>query len=186
MEENVSNQANELLDTQISVAAQELQRCISHIHQSDNNSFRLVFILLLSFIPFFVLENSKIDAIIILLQASSSTIHTVFLFAFFLGISGLLVGFVSTVFALLPHYSYRVERDSVFYFRTTAFKTSDEYAQDFRALQKEELLDDLLLQIHQYSIIANKKYRSYEWGLKCSTVCFILLVALFISAPYIL
>lgn len=167
---------SDFIDIQISVATQELQRCLTHIHQCDNNAFRLLISIALLPALCFVLDGyTKITAVVFLFNAASSPLYTVCLFTFFAAVAGLLVSFISVVFSLLPHYSYKLDRDSVFYFRMTCFKTRDEYCNDFRNLDKDDILDDLLAQIHQYSIIANRKYRCYEWGLKCTTVCFILL-----------
>lgn len=59
------------------------------------------------------------------------------------------------------------------------------YTQRFYAMSKEELLNELIEQIYINAEIATTKYKTYNEGLKCTVVGFILFVLILLSGIYI-
>lgn len=59
------------------------------------------------------------------------------------------------------------------------------YQEKFYAMNKEDYLNDLIEQIYINANIASIKYETYNWGLKCTIIGFILFVTLLLIGIYI-
>ena len=193
-EENVMKEATlnkEDLEYKIEIATQTLERNISFVANCDNKTS----IALAAFGVFLaiILTNEGINKIFYIIKTciQIKTFCSIFyLICFAVVIFIMLWGMFNLGSVLIAKTSEqsigRKDENSRIFFAGIR-KSGDHkiYNQRFCTMSKEELLNDLIEQIYINADIASIKYVTYNLGLKCASIGFIMFVALLLVGIYI-
>ena len=119
----------------------------------------------------------------------SDVLYLIFAFASFSCLVFGLYMLISVLFASLSSEKYKqakLETDSRIFFGSIGSTTTyREYWEKFTGMSTEEYMNDLLSQIYINSLIANKKYKNYNKGLKYAIIGFVCFIVMFIIGIFV-
>lgn len=174
----------EVLEYKIEIAAQTLERNIGFITNCDNKTSIVLaaFGVLLAII----LTNEGLNKMFNIVKTciSTKTFCSILYLLCFLGATFLMViGMFNLGRVLVAKTSEEAigrkdENSCIFFSGIRKNGNYNTYYQKFNAMSKEDILNDLLEQVYINADIASIKYATYNRGLRCTIVGFILFVAL--------
>ena len=182
---------NEDLDYKIEIATQTLERNIGFVANCDNKTS--IALAAFGVLLAIILTNEGINKIFDIIKTciQIKTFCSMFYLACFAGaIFVMLWGMFNLGSVLVAKTSEeaigRKEENSRIFFagirKSGNYKT---YNRRFCAMSKEDLLNDLIEQIYINADIASIKYTRYNLGLRCTSMGFIMFVALLLVGTYI-
>ena len=179
------------LEYKIEIATQTLDRNIGFVTNCDNKTSIVLaaFGVLLAII----LTNEGLNEIFTIVKAciaSKTFCSILYLLCFAGAIFSMVLGMFNLGSVLVAKTSEEAigrkdENSRIFFAGIRKNGDYNTYHQKFCAMNKEDLLNDLIEQIYINADIASIKYATYNRGLRCTIVGFIFFVVLLIIGIYI-
>lgn len=174
------------LDYKIKTAVQTLDRNIGFVTNCDNKTS----IVLASFGVLFaiILSNAGLNEILSILKtciAMKTFCSMAYLLCFLIVTFVMMFGMLNLGSVLVAKTSEKSigrkdEKSRIFFVGIRKYGDYKTYNQEFLAMDKEDLLNDLIEQIYINADIASIKYASYNRGLKSTAIGFFLFIILLI------
>lgn len=183
--------STEDIEYKIDIATQTLERNIGFVTNCDNKTS----IVLAAFgvLITIILTNEGLNEIFNIVKSCIATktfCSILYLLCFAGAIFAMVLGMFNLGSVLIAKTSEEVigrndENSRIFFSGIRKNGDHNVYHQKFCAMNKEELLNDLIEQIYINADIASIKYATYNRGLRCTIVGFVFFVVLLLIGIYI-
>ncbi len=183
--------STEDIEYKIDIATQTLERNIGFVTNCDNKTS----IVLTAFgvLITIILTNEGLNEIFNIVKSCITTktfCSILYLLCFAGAIFAMVLGMFNLGSVLIAKTSEEVigrndENSRIFFSGIRKNGDHNVYYQKFCAMNKEELLNDLIEQIYINADIASIKYATYNRGLRCTIVGFVFFVILLLIGIYI-
>lgn len=188
---SVSDVDTEEIEYKIEKATETLERNIGFISNCDNKTS--IVLTALGVLLTIILTNDGLNAIFSIVRScinEKTFCSILYLICFAITLVILFVGIYNLGSVLIARTSINVKRDNsshsrIFFsgiIKSGAFET---YKEKFYAMNRQELLDELIAEIYINSDIATKKYNKYNAGLRLSAIGFLSFVLTLLIGIYI-
>ncbi|WP_458400667.1 Pycsar system effector family protein [Mailhella sp.] len=188
---NNHTQDSHLIDYKIKIATETLDRNIGFIVSCDNKTSIIltgvgVFLTIL-----FSSEGIKnLFCIINYCIDKHTSMHTIYLLSMACSFLFTVVGVFKLASVLIAYTSEGVHKNEknasrIFFAGILTNESVQSYNKKFCMMTKEELLNDLIMQIYINASIAANKYKKYYLGIRCTIIGFMFIISNFLFGFFI-
>ena len=180
------------IDSRIEIATQTLERNIGFINSCDNKAS--IILTVVGVLLTIILSNEGITRIFVLLQnciiakTICSVIYLILFSAVLLALCAGLVLLINVLIAKVDNSGMKgIDSNSspIFFSGINNYKEIKGYSEKFYSMSKDDILNELILEIYINADIATKKYKNYNKGLKLTISGFILFIIFILIGLYV-